>query len=262
MSYKRVQRLREDYRDMLSLAQEIENFTFSTDGVSEAPQRYKLEFRLKSVVDFNANGYAIYGDVFRIYVFLHKRYPLVSPLLQIVEDDSYIPFHPHFEVFYPHSVTTALQQISDSLYQGEFYELMRDTLLDPSSLISSGMRQAVWTDYKVYHASEKLTSLIRRVICSLQYETYFISPTAPKLGNMQALKWYMHMYRENPYLFPTDNIMPVKQKKSKSLFKIKRNFKIHSEKETKNRFRLGEINSHSEKEIPKPRFSIKPTKED
>ena len=65
----------------------------------------------------------------------------------------------------------------------------------------------VWKDYQKYNSSERLGSILIRLINALKFEPNYIRVDSKEIGNKQALLWYLKQKNDTPKIFPTDNVI-------------------------------------------------------
>ncbi len=170
MNQQREQVLKQTFKEVKRLRNEIPEINIVADGDLLVPDRYQVEMEILSFIIKDRK--ADYYPLFRLEIILPSDFPYAPPQCIVFPP---IPFHPHFRI----------QQHRNNRHHKKWGE---------------------WVDYKHY-SQEGLRSFILRIAHSLQYRpNYIIETHLSRMGNADAFNWYQQTKQEQPERFPSDHV--------------------------------------------------------
>lgn len=185
----RSKRLEQDFRELKILSRE--KAAFEVIDFDASLNSYQVKFDITSVVQlYNKKLSKWKGFFFEIQ--LHEKYPKKPPRCSTCRS-SMIPFHPHISKF---------------------------------ELSNGFVSKAEWVDFRKHDPDEGLGSLLQRIAYSLQYFPEYVDINAPKIGNQEALEWYVNysaVYGDNIWgdlLGPEGKLPSTPEKSSPKKFEI------------------------------------------
>lgn len=160
------------YSDLKQNIGNIQQINFSKINKDEfPPSSYRIDLKITSIVDFEKDKIET-KDIFHLNLFFPDYYPQVQPIIKFTKRSD-VPFHPHIKT------------------QKKYW--MNVIPYDEEN---------IWMDYQEYDSNESISSYILRMTKSLQFHPRFIKKDYEKIGDKEALVWFIQ--KEGKNIFPID----------------------------------------------------------